>query len=61
MKVSVGQSNNVQLSNTKTLKHRNSGIKSVSLKNTPFASPKMKNCYSSRINANIDLNNYNNR
>lgn len=42
MKVSVAQLNHVQLSNTKTLKYRNSGIKSVSVKNTPFASPKMK-------------------
>ncbi len=42
MKVSVAQLNNGQLSNTKTLKYRNSGIKSVSVKNTPFASPKIK-------------------
>lgn len=42
MKISVAHLNNEQLSNKKTLKHRNSGFKSVSLKNTPISSPKMR-------------------
>lgn len=53
MKVSIAGLNNEHLSNTKTLKNRNSGIKSVSMKNTPFLSPKMHNDQSPNINDNI--------
>lgn len=54
MKVSVAGFNNEHLSNTKTVKHRNSGLKTVSMKNTPFPSPKAKIDQPFRINESYD-------